>query len=583
MYLTVSTTDPSLLDRLAALEAKVSALAQASPPTPVIFSTYGGGAASSAYVNTPGLTQKIDQLSGTTLTNVTLQGTVSGITSAMLPTDLTISLVIVVSGLQVRASQADPTPKTGDGRLSYQTWEVLTAGALRPWPPRAASHRSELSSCPPEVVRPAGDETGVGWRGAAGIEVGLRLGAREPVFQLDPGPLEHPRLCHGRHAGPEHASQTSLIGAPRRRRAERRERWRSSIPAAPVSTSTRRPWSPPCAWSPAAGSPARSAPSPPRPRACSSWPRGWPRTAARTPRWRRPASTGGRSGTSWPRAGSCWSWPTPPRSRTCPAARPTSSDATWLAELLAHGLIRASFVPDAPTQELRSLLRTRKQLAREKASHMLRLQKTLEDANIKLDGVLTDLLGKSGRAMLEALAAGEADPAKLAALAHPRLSATPERLREALRGRVTAPPPLPAAAAPGPGRRARGGGRADRPRGRGAARALSRRGRAADLDPRRRRARGPGDRRRDRPRHGPVPDRRAPRLLGRAVPEERRERRQAPLQPPAQGRAVAQDHAGAVRLGGEPQEGQLPAGAVPPPARPPRAEEGGRARWRPRS
>ena len=182
MYLTVSTTDPSLLDRLAALEAKVSALAQASPPTPVIFSTYGGGAASSAYVNTPGLTQKIDQLSGTTLTNVTLQGTVSGITSAMLPTDLTISSVIVVSGLA--GSSFASRPYTEDRRWppSYQTWEVLTAGALRPWPPRAASHRSELSSCPPEVVRPAGDETGVGWRGAAGIEVGLRLGAREPVF-----------------------------------------------------------------------------------------------------------------------------------------------------------------------------------------------------------------------------------------------------------------------------------------------------------------------------------------------------------------------------------------------------------------
>jgi len=63
----------------------------------------------------------------------------------------------------------------------------------------------DLSSCSPKVVRPAGDETGVEWRGAAGSEVGLRLGAREPVFQLDPGPLEHPRLCHGRSPGPEHA------------------------------------------------------------------------------------------------------------------------------------------------------------------------------------------------------------------------------------------------------------------------------------------------------------------------------------------------------------------------------------------
>jgi transposase len=123
--------------------------------------------------------------------------------------------------------------------------------------------------------------------------------------------------------------------------------------------------------------------------------------------------------------------------RNVPGRKTDVGDAAWLAELLAHGLIRASFVPDAPTQELRALLRTRKQLVREKASHTQRLQKTLEDANIKLDAVLADLLGTSGRAMLEALVAGESDPAKLAALAHPRLAATPERLREALRGRVT--------------------------------------------------------------------------------------------------------------------------------------------------
>src|SRR3954465_11050879 len=123
--------------------------------------------------------------------------------------------------------------------------------------------------------------------------------------------------------------------------------------------------------------------------------------------------------------------------KNVPGRKTDVGDATWLAELVAPGLVRASFVPDAPTQELRSLLRTRKQLIREKASHTLRLQKTLEDANIKLDGVVTDLLGKSGRAMLEALAAGQGDPEKLAALAHPRHSATPERLREALRGRAT--------------------------------------------------------------------------------------------------------------------------------------------------
>src|SRR3954447_878940 len=123
----------------------------------------------------------------------------------------------------------------------------------------------------------------------------------------------------------------------------------------------------------------------------------------------------------------------PAQVKNVPGRKTDVNDATWPAELLAHGL-----VPDAPTQELRSLLRTRKQLAREKASHTLRLQKTLEDANVKLDGVVTDLLGKSGRAMLEAMAACETDPGRLAALAHPRLGATPERLREALRGRVTA-------------------------------------------------------------------------------------------------------------------------------------------------
>jgi transposase len=127
----------------------------------------------------------------------------------------------------------------------------------------------------------------------------------------------------------------------------------------------------------------------------------------------------------------------PAQVKNVPGRKTDVNDAAWLAELLAHGLVRASFVPDAPTAELRSLLRTRKQLVRERASHVLRLQKALEDANIKLDGVVTDLLGKSGRAMLEALVAGETDPGKLAALAHPQLAATPERLREALRGRVT--------------------------------------------------------------------------------------------------------------------------------------------------
>jgi transposase len=85
--------------------------------------------------------------------------------------------------------------------------------------------------------------------------------------------------------------------------------------------------------------------------------------------------------------------------KNVPGRKTDVNDAMWLAELLAHGLIRASFVPDAQTQEMRNLLRTRKQLVREQSSHVLRVQKTLEDANIKLDSVLTDLMGKSGRAI----------------------------------------------------------------------------------------------------------------------------------------------------------------------------------------
>lgn len=124
--------------------------------------------------------------------------------------------------------------------------------------------------------------------------------------------------------------------------------------------------------------------------------------------------------------------------RNIPGRKSDVNDATWIADLLAHGLIRGSFVPPAPIQELRDLTRTRKQLVREIGRHTLRLQKTLEDANLKLTGLLSDVLGKSGRAILAALVAGESDPARLAALAGGRLKATRAELVAALHGRVTA-------------------------------------------------------------------------------------------------------------------------------------------------
>lgn len=124
--------------------------------------------------------------------------------------------------------------------------------------------------------------------------------------------------------------------------------------------------------------------------------------------------------------------------KNVPGRKTDVNDATWLADLMAHGLIRPSFVPDEPTQQMRDLLRTRKQFVRERSSHTQRIQKTLEDANIKLDSVISDILGRSGRRMIEALIAGQTDPEVLAALAHERIHATRVELEASLRGRVTA-------------------------------------------------------------------------------------------------------------------------------------------------
>lgn len=123
--------------------------------------------------------------------------------------------------------------------------------------------------------------------------------------------------------------------------------------------------------------------------------------------------------------------------KNVPGRKTDVNDAAWLADLMAHGLIKASFVPDEPTQQMRDLLRTRKQMVRERASHTQRIQKTLEDANIKLDCVVTDILGLSGRRIIEALIAGQTMPQALATLAHRRIHASVDELEAALCGRVT--------------------------------------------------------------------------------------------------------------------------------------------------
>lgn len=123
--------------------------------------------------------------------------------------------------------------------------------------------------------------------------------------------------------------------------------------------------------------------------------------------------------------------------KNVPGRKTDVNDATWLSELLAHGLIRGSFVPPTDVQDLRALTRTRKQLVRERASHVQRVDKILQQANLKLGSVLTDIMGQSGRAILDAIVGGETDPAKLVEHVGKRVKAPRQKIVEALRGKVT--------------------------------------------------------------------------------------------------------------------------------------------------
>ena len=118
-----------------------------------------------------------------------------------------------------------------------------------------------------------------------------------------------------------------------------------------------------------------------------------------------------------------------------PGRKTDMADAAWLAELLEHGLLRSSFVPPPAIRELRDLIRYRKRLVQTHTAEQQRVQKTLEDAGIKLDSVASDVFGVSGRQMLAALIAGERDPEVLAELAKGTLRKKIPMLREALRGR----------------------------------------------------------------------------------------------------------------------------------------------------
>src|SRR5262245_48810497 len=120
-----------------------------------------------------------------------------------------------------------------------------------------------------------------------------------------------------------------------------------------------------------------------------------------------------------------------------PGRKTDVQDAEWIADLLRHGLLQASYVPDRPQRELRELTRYRTSLVRERATETNRLQKTLEGANIKLGDVASNILGKSARQMLEGLVAGT-DPLSLAQIARGRLREKIPQLERALTGRVAA-------------------------------------------------------------------------------------------------------------------------------------------------
>ena len=121
-----------------------------------------------------------------------------------------------------------------------------------------------------------------------------------------------------------------------------------------------------------------------------------------------------------------------------PGRKTDVQDCVWIAQLLEHGLLRGSFVPPVPIRELRDLTRYRKSLIQERTREANRLHKVLQDAGVKLASVATDVLGVSGRAMLEALVHGTTDPEVLAELARGKLRAKLPALRQALAGRFRA-------------------------------------------------------------------------------------------------------------------------------------------------
>lgn len=124
--------------------------------------------------------------------------------------------------------------------------------------------------------------------------------------------------------------------------------------------------------------------------------------------------------------------------KAVPGRKTDTKDAEWIADLLQHGLLKASFIPSAPQRELRELTRYRVRLTEERTREVNRVQKTLEGCNLKLGDVVSDVVGKASRMILSAIADGESDPTRLASLAVGRVRASQEELEAALTGTVSA-------------------------------------------------------------------------------------------------------------------------------------------------
>jgi transposase len=123
--------------------------------------------------------------------------------------------------------------------------------------------------------------------------------------------------------------------------------------------------------------------------------------------------------------------------KAVPGRKPDTKDAEWIADLLQHGWLKASFIPSAPQRELRDLTRYRVRLTEERAREVNRVQKTLEGTKLKLGDVVCDIMGKASRMMLWAIVDGESDPVRLASLAVGRVRASQAQLEAALTGSVS--------------------------------------------------------------------------------------------------------------------------------------------------